>query len=315
MTRFARFVQAFLVWNFAVIGWGAFVRASGSGAGCGDHWPLCNGQVVPHSPTFETIVEFGHRLTSGLAGIGAIVLVVWAYRAFAKGHPARRGAWWTLAFMIAEGLVGAGLVKFGYVADDPRLERGFVMAAHLINTFVLLYFIALTGFWAEGGGRLRWGTGGLPAKLGIATLLGILVVGMSGAIAALGDTLFPANSLAEGFAQDLSPQSHLFLRLRALHPLGAVVFAIVAGAASILTWMSDVPAKAKRAGIAVGVLVLVQVTVGLANLALLAPIPLQLLHLLVADALWVAAVLMTAHLVGEPAPAPEAEAAAVALAA
>ena len=58
MRPFTRFAWAVLAANLAVVAWGAFVRATGSGAGCGQHWPPCNGAVVPRSPTAETAIEF-----------------------------------------------------------------------------------------------------------------------------------------------------------------------------------------------------------------------------------------------------------------
>lgn len=302
--RFRRFLEGFLGWTFLVIAWGAYVRASGSGAGCGDHWPLCNGEVLPTNPGVKTVVEFGHRLTSGLAGLGSIVVVLWAFRAFGRGSPVRTGAVVAFTLMMVEAAVGAGLVKFRYVADDPRLERGFVMGAHLVTTFLLLGAQALTIFWARGGGRLRLRSGGPSGRLVLAALAGILVVGLTGAIAALGDTLFPASSLAHGLSQDLSPQSHLFLRLRALHPLLAVLVAALAATAATMAATTGSAPETRRSALVVGTLVVVQLAVGLLNLSLLAPIWLQLVHLLVADALWVAAVLLAARLHAEPAVAP-----------
>jgi cytochrome c oxidase assembly protein subunit 15 len=297
--RFQRFLTGFLAFTLLVIAWGAYVRASGSGAGCGDHWPLCNGEVLPTNPGTKTLVELGHRLTSGLAGLGSIAVVAWAFRAFGRGSLVRFGAVAGFVLMMVEAAVGAGLVKFGYVADDPRLERAFVMGAHLLTTFLLLAAQALTLFWARGGGRLRRARGGLPGSLALATLGGLLVVGVTGAIAALGDTLFPAASLAHGLAQDLSPQSHLFLRLRGLHPILALVVAGLAGTAASLSWTAGATAGVRTSSIFLGVLVLVQLGVGLLNLSLLAPVPLQLVHLLLADAVWVAALFLAAHLFAE----------------
>ncbi len=85
-TRFARYAWSALAFHLGVILWGAFVRASGSGAGCGQHWPLCNGQVVPGTPLTATIIEFTHRLTSGIAVVSVLVLVVWAFRGFPHGY-------------------------------------------------------------------------------------------------------------------------------------------------------------------------------------------------------------------------------------
>ncbi|HEX9001707.1 MAG TPA: COX15/CtaA family protein, partial [Blastocatellia bacterium] len=83
-TRFAKFAWLVVAYNLMVIVWGAYVRASKSGDGCGSHWPLCNGEVIPLAPTVKTLVEFSHRLSSGLALLLTVVLVVWAFRAFAR---------------------------------------------------------------------------------------------------------------------------------------------------------------------------------------------------------------------------------------
>ena len=87
-SKLARFAWFVLAWNVVVILWGAYVRATGSGAGCGAHWPLCNGEVVPRAPTAAMLIEFSHRLSSGLALVAVIVLAVWIWRTVAAGHPA-----------------------------------------------------------------------------------------------------------------------------------------------------------------------------------------------------------------------------------
>ena len=138
MDRFARYSWFVLAYNIAVILWGTAVRATGSGAGCGSHWPLCNGEVLPRAPRIETIIELTHRVTSGLAGILVIVLVVMAFRNRPKGHPARRMAVLSLIFIITEGAVGAGLVLFELVADNQSMARALFMGTHLVNTFFCL---------------------------------------------------------------------------------------------------------------------------------------------------------------------------------
>src|ERR1700732_3618630 len=92
MRGVTRFAWAVVWYNVLVILWGALVRATGSGAGCGNHWPLCSGEVVPQTPALATLIEFTHRATSGIDVVLVAVLVVWAFRAFPRRHPARRGA-------------------------------------------------------------------------------------------------------------------------------------------------------------------------------------------------------------------------------
>src|SRR5262245_48937304 len=220
--RFASFAWAVLGYNLLVILWGAYVRATGSGAGCGDHWPLCNGEVIPRSPRAEMLVEFTHRASSGLALLLVAGLLVWAMRAYPKGHVVRQGAKLSMLFIITEALLGAGLVLFKLVAGDDSLYRVVAIAAHLLNTFLLLAALTLTAWWASGGAPLRLaGPGSLVGALS-AGMLGVMLVGAAGAITALGDTLFPARSLTEGLQQDFAATSHYLVQMRVIHPILAI---------------------------------------------------------------------------------------------
>ena len=293
LSGLAKFAWAVLFYNVGVILWGAYVRASGSGAGCGEHWPLCNGAVIPRDPTIATVIEFSHRITSGLALIGVVVLLVWVWRACQPGHPARRGAAWTVFFMLTEAAVGAGLVLFQLVTDNATMARAMFMAVHLLNTFVLVGWLTLTAWWLSGGEPVTLrGHGGRTVALG-ALMAGLLLVGASGAVAALGNTLYPDGSLAEGLAADLSATSHFLIRLRILHP----TFAVLTG---VGLWFGA-PRLAAGRGAAtrhiarlVSGLAALQLGVGALNLVLLAPVWMQLVHLLIADALWIMFVLLSA---------------------
>jgi cytochrome c oxidase assembly protein subunit 15 len=306
--RFQVFSWVVLVYTLAVVLWGAFVRATGSGAGCGDHWPACNGEVIPREPTMQTLIEFTHRVTSGLALVLAVVLCVWGVRAHAKGQPVRRAAVASLVFMLTEALVGAGLVLFQYVADNVSLARAVWMGVHLLNTFLLVGAMALTCWWAAGGReRLVLRGQGLVGWLLGASVVGLLVLGVSGAIAALGDTLFPATSLAEGFQQDVSPTAHVLLRLRVLHPIIAVAMgALVVVASSVVARLRPSP-EVRRGVWLLGTLYGAQLLVGLVNLALLAPVWMQLVHLLLADGVWIVLVRLCAAGLAVDAPREEAQ--------
>lgn len=295
MNRLARFGWSVVAWNLLVILWGAFVRATGSGAGCGQHWPLCNGVAVPRDPSIATLIELTHRLTSGLALVGLLVLVVAVWRARPAGHPARRAAGWSMLFMLTEAGVGAGLVLFELVADNRSMARALFMAVHLANTFLLLGAMTLTARWLEDrpAGLSIANRGGRAAILGTLAL-GLIVVGVSGAVAALGDTLFPATSLSHALAQDLSPTSHVLLRLRVIHPSLAVAVAFALMVAAPRLPIEDGSGPAFGPGSRVALLAGVQVALGSLNVLLLAPVWLQLVHLLVADLLWIALVLLAA---------------------
>jgi heme a synthase len=146
LNRFAAFSWATLVYMLGVVLWGAFVRATGSGAGCGDHWPMCNGMVVPREPELATLIEFTHRATSGVALILVLVMYVWARHAHPAGHRVRRGAAASSALIIVEALLGAGLVVFQLVADNDSAFRAVSMGLHLLNTFLLIGAITLTAW-------------------------------------------------------------------------------------------------------------------------------------------------------------------------
>ncbi|HYY96249.1 MAG TPA: COX15/CtaA family protein, partial [Pyrinomonadaceae bacterium] len=206
--RFAVYAFGVTALTLAVILWGAYVRASRSGDGCGAHWPLCNGTVaLPQAGETKTLVEFAHRATSGLDGLLVILLVVWAFRRYPRGHAVRAGATLTAIFFVAESLIGAGLVLLGLVANNASLARAAYLSIHLVNTFALLASLALTAWWAAAGvsarARLREFLGG---RTGLA-LACALALGVSGAVAALGATLFPESVPTEAAARgDLTPR-------------------------------------------------------------------------------------------------------------
>ena len=302
LPRFARYAWGVLAYNIVVILWGAFVRATGSGAGCGSHWPLCNGQVVPRAPQVETLIEFSHRLTSGLAFLLVIALLVWAFRAYPKKHRVRWAASFSVLFIITEALVGAGLVIFGLVADNASMARAFSMAVHLLNTFLLLACLTLTAWWSSGGESVRLRGQGMRAVLLIIGLLGVLVLGVSGAVTALGDTLFPSASLVEGLSQDFSPTAHLLIRLRVFHPAIAICVALYL--ILVVIWLYSLRQNSitKRFSLLLVILLVIQLVAGVINIALLVPVWMQLVHLLLADLIWIALVLLTASALAANAP-------------
>lgn len=284
---FARFAWVVLGYNVFVVLWGALVRATGAGAGCGSHWPLCNGQVVPQSPSVKTLIELTHRFTSGLSLIGVVVLCWWAFRVFSKGHRVRRFATLALIFILIEALLGAGLVLLEYVDQNKSVGRAFYLSAHLVNTQILLGVLALTAWYSRRPSAGQAGRGMLGGALLIS-----LIVGVSGAIAALGDTLFPATSLTQGMQQEMSSTAHFLLRLRVFHPglaLLAGVYIVFAAFKVIRARQSEMSA---RLALWTCGLVLLQLIVGAINVLLLAPVWMQLVHLFLADALWIALVLL-----------------------
>jgi heme A synthase len=292
--RFAAYAWAVTWLTLAVIVWGAFVRASKSGDGCGAHWPLCNGTVVPDASQAKTLVEFAHRATSGVAFLLVAGLCVWAFRRFPRGHAVRAASAASGFFIVTESLIGAGLVLLRLVGENASVARAVYLSVHLVNTFLLVAALALTAWWASRGVASRPRLGEfLSGRVG-AALLGSLALGVSGAVAALGATLFSEAAGESAPLEGMSAASRLLFSLRhyKLHPLLAVLvggylvyFAVTSrgGGGWARRWSSSVLA-----------LVGAQFAAGLLNAALLAPVWLQLVHLLLADLLWLALVLLSA---------------------
>jgi heme A synthase len=232
---------------------------------------------------------------------------VWAFRAYPRGHRVRRGATLSLFFIITEALVGAGLVLFQLVAHDESVYRAVSIAIHLVNTFLLLMALTLTAWWASGGAPLQLrGQGLLGWALGLA-LLGTLALGVTGAITALGDTLFPARSLAEGVQQDFAATANFLVRLRFIHPIVAVTLGLYVTALSWIVSRHRPGTLTERLAWVLTGLFLAQLCVGALNVGLLAPVWLQIVHLLMADAVWIALVLFSAAAFAWPAELAEAE--------
>ena len=300
--RFRSYAWAVLAFHLAVILWGAFVRASGSGAGCGEHWPLCNGQIVPAAPLNATLIEFGHRLTSGMALVSVLALVVWAFRVFPRGYGVRGGAILALVSTLTECAIGAALVLLRLTGSNESLSRGLWLAAHLINTLFLLAALSITAWRATVFRRpgVRQPTRPVPRQNIWISIAGFLSAGILGTFAALGDTLAVSTSLADGIHADLSPLSNIFVRLRILHPIVAAALGIWLLFLAFKTTASrQSEAMVKRLGLAIAVLVLSQFALGIGNILLLTPAWLQLLHLLGADLLWIACVLLASELLQE----------------
>ena len=288
--RFTLYAWLVIAWNVATILWGAFVRASGAGAGCGSHWPLCNGQVLPRAPAVETLIEFSHRASSGVALLLVVGLVIFSRRIGAPGNLVRRAAWASLAFVLAEALIGAGLVLFGWVAQDQSQGRAIAVSLHLVNTLLLLAALTVTAraaalppdtrlHWSRSTGFM-WGTG----------LAGLAILGATGAIAALGDTLFPARSLAQGLAADASAAASDLVRLRVVHPVLAVL--IGGGVLAFAGRLAMGGRETARLAAWLRIAIVVQWVAGAANIVLLAPVWMQLVHLLLADATWILLMLL-----------------------
>jgi heme a synthase len=298
LRRFAWIVLAYFI---AVILWGGLVRATGSGAGCGDHWPLCNGTVVQHSPRADTIIEFTHRFTSGISFFSAVGLLVWTFAGTVKGHLARAAAVATVGFTLVEAILGAMLVKLGLTAQSQSPLRAPYLALHLTNTLLLLAALTLCAHLLSRRQGYTRETVRLVAPIGaITAVIVVMMVGVTGSLAALGDTLFPARSLGAALTQDFAATSGWLVRWRWTHPTIAF-FASV-----FLIWLLVRAARRTahwdNRGLSALVLVLLaaQYVLGVLDVVLLAPTWMQIAHLLGADLLWAALVVLTARITLEP---------------
>ncbi len=296
-----RFAWGVLAYFIAVILWGTLVRATGSGAGCGNHWPLCNGTVIQHSAGVNTMIEFTHRVTSGLSLFAVVGLLVWTFAGTVRGHLARAAAVASVVFTLIEAILGALLVKLGLTAESQSPLRPAYLALHLANTLLLVAALTLTAhLLSRRKGYLR-GSVRLATPIGAASVvLVVMMVGVTGSLAALGDTLFPASSLGLALTQDFSSTSGWLVRWRWTHP--GIAFA----ASIFLIWLVVRAARRNthwdNRGLSALVLLLLAAvyTLGLLDVMLLAPLWVQVAHLLAADTLWAALVVLTARLTLEP---------------
>jgi heme A synthase len=241
------------------------------------------------------MVEFTHRLSSGAAFLLVVGMLIWAWRIYPRGHRVRSAAIFSMAFMIAEALVGAGLVLFELVAENASTGRAFSVSVHLVNTFILLACITLTAWWASGGKPVMVQWRKVEVWLLLVGFIGVLVLGTSGALTALGDTLFPVDSIEEGIRQDFSSAAHFLVRLRIIHPGVAVI--VASYLILVINWINSKIKKRmnRQIGWLLISLFVVQLVAGVVNVLLLAPVWMQMLHLLLADLVWISLVIFTAE--------------------
>lgn len=305
LSKFAKFAWFTLVYNVVVVVWGVFLRASKSGDGCGQHWLTCHGEVIPSAPEMKTLIEFSHRVMSGLDFLVVLALLAWTFRKFEKGTPIRKFTLVSFVFIVTEALIGAGLVLTGNTAEAVTPYRPFWAIGHLLNTFVLLAFLTLTAWSASRNAPgKKQKTGNFPifrrdVKVSVLlalAVIGIFFVGMSGSIAALSNMLFPSASLAEGIQKDFAADSSILLRLRILHPISSIAVSVFL--IFLAGWLKAKLPENKPVGFWSGVLsllVLLQIVFGALTLLTGAPILMQLIHLLLADGIWISFVLLAAN--------------------
>lgn len=300
--RFTTYAWLVLVYNLAAVAWGVYVRASKSGDGCGSHWPLCDGTSAPLMGAMAKIVEMSHRISTGLIGPMAILLVVWARIAFpVAGNGAKPAAKFVrgasiavLVLTLIEGLVGAALVKFKLVTDNDSAARAGVMAFHVVSTFLLLGTLSFAALASGQGGSIsiKWkGQGTVGWILGMAAA-GMILLAVSGSISALGHQLHETPDVLKAA---LNPATHWMVRLQPWHPfIAASIGLYLILAAGLLQHLRPDP-RVREAGRWVVGLFFVQMGIGLLNIWVKAPIGMQMFHLVVADANWISLVVLGAY--------------------
>ena len=285
---FAAFVLAYLL---AVILFGAWVRISGSGAGCGEHWPTCHGELLPSNRGTAMVIELTHRVTSAASGLLAIALPIWAWRRFPRGHAVRAASLGTLVLILIEGGIGAGLVLNRLVGEDASALRALVVALHLVNTLLLTACSALALYWSLAPPRFSlgaaWARAGAERYAYALWLIGLVLISATGAVTALGDTLFvnPA-----GLPMASPPDAgHFLVRLRVVHPIAAVLLSLLGG--GIAWWLAQ-RSVLRQGALGLGLLLAAQLVLGAFNIAFGAPGALQLAHLLLAQLVWLVSVVL-----------------------
>jgi heme A synthase len=278
----------FLVgYNVLVILWGAVVRSTGSGAGCGSHWPLCNGEIIPAQRHVEQLIEYIHRVTSTLDGLLVILLVIFAFRLYAKGSQVRRWAVLALTFILIEGALGRALVVNDWVAFNMSVARAVVVSVHLANTYILLATLTVTAWYARHDGQVS-PRGDKLSNILVWIGLGLVTIfSAMGAVTALGDTLFPPESLLIEVQRDLDPASHFLIQLRVIHPLVAILSSGYLFYALSFHKQRGLGARVVRFANLLFVLISVQVLAGGITILTLAPLVMQIIHLVLADTLWI----------------------------
>ncbi len=267
---------------------GAFVRATGSGDGCGATWPTCKGRIIPALSDTSELIEFSHRSVSGVLLI--VTLIIFAKtRKFQKNSLVRTVTNYLTFFVIFEALIGAVIVIFEWVGLNSSLPRIIAVPIHLVNTFGLLgCYAILYKILDENIEEIIL----MFNKNFIFISSLFLLSGATGSIAALADVLFPSASFIEGFLADFDRTSEILTRLRILHP-------IVSSGLSLVLYVYSVRIN-KKYNIRVKplqTLIFVAVFLGFLNVLSNIILPLSILHLAIADFLWISYIYVSIDLV------------------
>ena len=291
LKRFTAFAWGVLGYSLAVIGWGYFLRVSESGDGCGTDWPLCEGAVVPAEAALPTWIEYLHRVSSGIVLLLVLGMAIWALKAYGRGHPVTRAATWSVVFTVTESLFGALLVISGWVANDISAGRILIRPFQVTNTFLLMAALGLTAWWASRAVQQVTVAKQEGTRRVVRAGLLLILLAAVGSWTGLAGTAFPVESLSEGLGQYLGPE-HLLVYLRTVHPLLAVLAAVVLVKLGVERRRLGTSETERKLGLALISLSLAELLVGPATILLLHPTSLRLFHLVAADLLWLSLVFL-----------------------
>lgn len=289
MNKFSKLAWFNLMWTVLVILWGAVVRATNSGAGCGKFWPLCGQSLIPTFDVFHTYIEFAHRVMSGILLVSIFIMLVSGWKLYKDDKPRRTLNTLVFVFVIIESLLGAGLVLLGLVEDNDSILRIFAVSLHLLNTFILVALTALNAYYSSDPKASLTKLNAKKAfKMG---LFLILVIGISGAVTSLADTLFPPSTFTETMNEWIDPTAHLLQRLRPYHPFFAVAFGL-AIIAYLDHFFKPTSQRGEKLRFWIKVLIFVQFGLGMLNIVLHVPLYMQITHLLFAELIWINAIFL-----------------------
>ena len=257
-----------LLFTLITIFWGAWVRLSLSGDGCGNSWPLCNEKILPENTA--AFIEWIHRGTSALSLIFILLLFILALKIYSKKHIIKRLSIASFVLICVEALIGALLVLSGFVGLNKSEIRVLLLAFHLINSLLLIGALSLcwrTSLWNHF--KIK--------RPHIYFVLAFPLLALTGNIASLAGQLFPSLSLSQALTLDFLPSSHISLKLRPFHPLLAISFLIFLSVFSFSIKNLRLLTLAS----------LVVVLFGFSTLIFLSPLWMKMGHLILAYSLWV----------------------------
>ena len=257
---------------------GAFVRATGSGDGCGSTWPTCKGKIIPQLSDTSEIIEFSHRSISGILLIVTLIIFTKS-RNMSKGSITRTTVNFLTFFVVFEAAIGAVIVLYEWVGLNSSLPRIIAVPIHLVNTFgllacyAILYKVLLNNFKNI---KQLW-----DRRFVFVAFL-FLLSGATGSITALADVLFPSASFYEGLMEDFDRTSELLTRLRILHPIVAIGLSV-----ALIIESRKIQKDYKIDVKFLQLLVIVAVTLGVLNVLSNIVLLLSIFHLAIADLLWI----------------------------